>query len=106
MDISGIDIGAIVAAAGALAKSFHSDSKATAVQQDRKETKDSLEVWKREIEMKINSHEEALHQSAERFKKTDEKMDIINSKIDEVNSKVDRLIGFISASSGQKELIK
>lgn len=104
--LKAIDFVALGTGIGAIIKARRSDAKAADIQADRKISKDSLEVWKREMEMKVNSHSESLKEGNARFEKSELKMEQmnlqLNSKMDEANSKIDRLIGFVSAAIGQK----
>lgn len=102
VDVSGLDIGAIIAGVAGLLKSLQSDARARDIEDDRKATKENLDVWKREVEMKLEAHAQSLADGNERFNKTDEKMDKISQKMDEANSKIDRLIGFVSAAIGER----
>lgn len=106
VDISGLDIGAIVAGIAGLLKAMQSDSRARDIESDRKATKENLDVWKREVEMKLEAHTKSLDDGNARFDKTEAKMDQINNKLDETSSKIDKLIGFVSAAIGQKELMQ
>lgn len=104
IDVSGLDIGAIIAGVGGLLKAFQSDARARDIEDDRKKVKESLDVWKREVEMKLEAHDHSLQAGNERFDKSDKKMDDIIDKMNDANSKIDRLIGFVSAAIGQKDI--
>lgn len=97
VDVSGLDIGAIIAGVAGLLKSLQSDARARDIEDDRKATKENLDVWKREVEMKLEAHAKSLAEGNARFEKSDAKMDQVEKKIDEANSKIDRLLGFLDA---------
>lgn len=97
VDISGLDIGAIVAGIAGLLKAIQSNARARDIEDDRKATKENLDVWKREVEMKLEAHAQSLAEGNARFEKSDAKMDQVEKKIDEANSKIDRLLGFLDA---------
>lgn len=106
VDISGLDIGLVITNVAALLKAIQSNARARDIEDDRKATKENLDVWKREVEMKLEAHTKSLDDGNARFDKTEAKMDQINNKLDETSSKIDKLIGFVSAAIGQKELMQ
>lgn len=76
MDITGIDIGALVAALGAVLKSYHSDRKAD----------ERIAV----IENQIKHHDRRLDDGDSNFKVLDQKMDrnneLLNQLIGEIRA--------------------
>lgn len=97
VDISGLDIGLVITNVAALLKAIQSNARARDIEDDRKATKENLDVWKREVEMKLEAHAQSLAEGNARFEKSDAKMDQVEKKIDEANSKIDRLLGFLDA---------
>lgn len=83
MDITGIDIGALIAGLGGLAKSLHSDRKA-------EETKKGLDERMAVIENDIRHHDKRLDDGDSNFKVLDQKMDrnneLLNQLIGEIRA--------------------
>lgn len=83
MDITGIDIGALVAALGAVLKSFHSDRK---VDDSKKGMDERIAV----IENQIKHHDRRLDDGDSNFKVLDQKMDrnneLLNQLIGEIRA--------------------
>lgn len=107
---------AIVAGIGsftALLKAITDAVKVKTIQMERKASAESLEVWKREVEMKLNSHDESLRAGNERFDKADSKIDQLSqkmdsqidrlsTKMDRQSSKIDNLIGVVYTALGKR----
>lgn len=83
LDITGIDIGALVAALGAVLKSFHSDRKSDS---DKKNIDERISV----IENDIRHHDKRLDDGDSNFK-------ILDQKIDRNNELLNQLIGEVRA---------
>lgn len=83
MDITGIDIGALVAALGAVLKSFHSDRK---TEDSKKGMNERIAV----IENQIKHHDRRLDDGDSNFKVLDQKMDrnneLLNQLIGEIRA--------------------
>ena len=83
MDITGIDIGALVAALGAVLKSFHSDRKAD-------DSKKGMDERIAVIENQIKHHDRRLDDGDSNFKVLDQKMDrnyeLLNQLIGEIRA--------------------
>ena len=96
MDISGIDIGAAVAAIGALAKSFHSDSKAKSEKEEL--THNFGERFIR-VETKQSGLEKRLDDCFAKFDSIDEQLRTMNRTLSE-------LTGIIKAMSTRANLLE
>lgn len=83
MDITGIDIGALIAGLGGLAKSLHSDRKAG-------ETKKGLDERMAVIENDMRHHDKRLDDVDSNFK-------TLSQKMDRNNELLNQLIGEIRA---------
>lgn len=83
MDITGIDIGALIAGLGGLAKSLHSDRKA-------EEAKKGLDERMAVIENDMRHHDKRLDDGDSNFK-------ILDQKMDRNNELLNQLIGEIRA---------
>ena len=83
MDITGIDIGALIAGLGGLAKSLHSDRKA-------EEAKKGLDERMAVIENDMRHHDKRLDDGDSNFK-------VLNQKMDRNNELLNQLIGEIRA---------
>lgn len=83
MDITGIDIGALVAGVGAILKSFHSDRKSDSA-------KKTLDERMSVIENDIRHHDKRLDDGDSNFK-------VLDSKIDRNNELLNQLIGEVRA---------
>ena len=83
MDITGLDIGALLAGLGGLAKSMHSDRKA-------EEAKKGLDERMAVIENDIRHHDKRLDDGDSNFK-------VLDQKIDRNNELLNQLIGEIRA---------
>ncbi|MBO7060134.1 MAG: hypothetical protein J6W54_03425 [Fibrobacter sp.] len=83
MDITGLDIGALVAGIGAVIKSFHSDRKSDSA-------KKSLDERMSVIENDIRHHDKRLDDGDSNFK-------ILDQKIDRNNELLNQLIGEVRA---------
>ncbi len=83
MDITGIDIGALIAGLGGLAKSLHSDRKA-------EEAKKGLDERMAVIENDMRHHDKRLDDGDSNFKVLDQKMDrnneLLNQLIGEIRA--------------------
>lgn len=83
MDITGIDIGALLAGLGGLAKSLHSDRKA-------EEAKKGLDERMAVIENDMRHHDKRLDDGDSNFKVLDQKMDrnneLLNQLIGEIRA--------------------
>ena len=83
MDITGIDIGALIAGLGALSKSLHSDRKA-------EEAKKGLDERMALIENNMRHHDKRLDDGDSNFKVLDQKMDrnneLLNQLIGEIRA--------------------
>ena len=83
MDITGIDIGALIAGLGGLAKSLHSDRKA---EEDKKGLDERMAV----IENDMRHHDKRLDDGDSNFKVLDQKMDrnneLLNQLIGEIRA--------------------
>ena len=83
MDITGLDIGALLAGLGGLAKSMHSDRKA-------EEAKKGLDERMAVIENDIRHHDKRLDDGDSNFKVLDQKMDrnneLLNQLIGEIRA--------------------
>lgn len=83
MDITGIDIGAFVAALGAVLKSFHSDRKSD-------DCKKGMDERIAVIENQIKHHDRRLDDGDSSFKVLDQKMDrnneLLNQLIGEIRA--------------------
>lgn len=83
MDITGIDIGALIAGIGGLAKSLHSDRKA-------EEAKKGLDERMAVIENDMRHHDKRLDEGDSNFKVLDQKMDrnneLLNQLIGEIRA--------------------
>lgn len=83
MDITGIDIGALIAGLGGLAKSLHSDRKA-------EESKKGLDERMAVIENDMRHHDKRLDDGDSNFKVLDQKMDrnneLLNQLIGEIRA--------------------
>ena len=83
MDITGLDIGALLAGLGGLAKSLHSDRKA-------EEAKKGLDERMAVIENDIRHHDKRLDDGDSNFKVLDQKMDrnneLLNQLIGEIRA--------------------
>lgn len=83
MDITGIDIGALIAGLGGLAKSLHSDRKA-------EEAKKGLDERMAVIENDVRHHDKRLDDGDSNFKVLDQKMDrnneLLNQLIGEIRA--------------------
>lgn len=95
MDFNAIDITAIITGFGALLKAWRSDARAEEIQADRKTTKENLDVWRRETELKLIEHEKRLNEGGQRFDKMDEKLDDINNAQKELFGQFKELKGLI-----------
>lgn len=85
MDITGIDIGALIAGLGGLAKSLHSDRAAASA-------KKGMDERMAVIEQQIKHHDRRLDDGDSAFKQLD-------GKIDRMNENLNQLIGEIRATS-------
>lgn len=83
MDITGIDIGALIAGLGGLAKSLHSDRKS-------EEAKKGLDERMAVIENDMRHHDKRLDDGDSNFK-------ILDQKMDRNNELLNQLIGEIRA---------
>lgn len=83
MDITGIDIGALIAGLGGLAKSLHSDRKA-------EDAKKGLDERMAVIENDMRHHDKRLDDGDSNFK-------ILDQKMDRNNELLNQLIGEIRA---------
>lgn len=83
MDITGLDIGALVAGVGAILKSLHSDHKSDS-------TKKTLDERMSVIENDIRHHDKRLDDGDSNFK-------ILDQKIDRNNELLNQLIGEVRA---------
>ena len=83
MDITGLDIGALVASLGAVLKSFRSDRKSDL---DKKNIDERISV----IENDIRHHDKRLDDGDSNFK-------ILDQKIDRNNELLNQLIGEVRA---------
>lgn len=83
MDITGIDIGALIAGLGGLAKSLHSDRKS-------EEAKKGLDERMAVIENDMRHHDKRLDDGDSNFKVLDQKMDrnneLLNQLIGEIRA--------------------
>ena len=83
MDITGLDIGALLAGLGGLAKSLHSDRKA-------EEAKKGLDERMAVIENDMRHHDKRLDDGDSNFKGLDQKMDrnneLLNQLIGEIRA--------------------
>lgn len=83
MDITGLDIGALLAGIGGLAKSLHSDRKA-------EEAKKGLDERMAVIENDMRHHDKRLDDGDSNFKVLDQKMDrnneLLNQLIGEIRA--------------------
>lgn len=83
MDITGIDIGTLVAALGAVLKSYHSDKKAD-------DSKKGIDERIAVIENQIKHHDRRLDDGDSNFKVLDQKMDrnneLLNQLIGEIRA--------------------
>lgn len=83
MDITGLDIGALLAGLGGLAKSLHSDRKA-------EEAKKGLDERMAVIENDMRHHDKRLDDGDSNFKVLDQKMDrnneLLNQLIGEIRA--------------------
>lgn len=83
MDITGIDIGALIAGLGGLAKSLHSDRKA-------EDAKKGLDERMAVIENDMRHHDKRLDDGDSNFKVLDQKMDrnneLLNQLIGEIRA--------------------
>lgn len=83
MDITGIDIGALIAGLGGLAKSLHSDRKAEGL---RRGLDERIAV----IENDVRHHDKRLDDGDSNFKVLDQKMDrnneLLNQLIGEIRA--------------------
>ena len=79
MDITGLDIGALVAGVGSILKSLHSDHKSDS-------TKKTLDERMSVIENDIRHHDKRLDDGDSNFK-------ILDQKIDRNNELLNQLIG-------------
>lgn len=83
MDITGIDIGALIAGLSGLAKSLHSDRKA-------EEAKKGLDERMAVIENDMRHHDKRLDDGDSNFKVLDQKMDrnneLLNQLIGEIRA--------------------
>jgi hypothetical protein len=83
LDITGIDISALVAALGAVLKSFHSDRKAD-------DSKKGMDERIAVIENQIKHHDRRLDDGDSNFKVLDQKMDrnneLLNQLIGEIRA--------------------
>ncbi len=83
MDITGIDIGALIAGLGGIAKSLHSDRKA-------EEAKKGLDERMAVIENDMRHHDKRLDDGDSNFKVLDQKMDrnneLLNQLIGEIRA--------------------
>ena len=83
MDITGLDIGALVAGVGSILKSLHSDHKSDS-------TKKTLDERMSVIENDIRHHDKRLDDGDSNFK-------ILDQKIDRNNELLNQLIGEVRA---------
>jgi hypothetical protein len=83
MDITGIDIGALVDGVGAILKSFHSDRKSDSV-------KKNLDERMSVVENDIRHHDKRLDDGDSNFK-------VLDQKIDRNNELLNQLIGEVRA---------
>lgn len=83
MDITGVDIGALIAGLGGLAKSLHSDRKA-------EEAKKGLDERMAVLENDFKHHDKRLDDGDSNFK-------ILDQKMDRNNELLNQLIGEIRA---------
>lgn len=83
LDITGIDIGALVASLGAVLKSYHSDRKAD-------DSKKGMDERIAVIENQIKHHDRRLDDGDSNFK-------ILDQKMDRNNELLNQLIGEIRA---------
>lgn len=83
MDITGIDIGALIAGVGAILKSFHSDRKSDSA-------KKTIEERMSVIENDIRHHDKRLDDGDSNFK-------VLDQKIDRNNELLNQLIGEVRA---------
>ena len=90
MDITGIDIGALVTALGAVAKALHSDSKVKAVESDRIDSK-------RDINERFAVLEEKMKHTDRRLDDGDAAFRTLDSKMDRTNELLNQLIGEVRA---------
>ena len=83
MDITGLDIGALLAGIGGIAKSLHSDRKA-------EEAKKGLDERMAVIENDMRHHDKRLDDGDSNFKVLDQKMDrnneLLNQLIGEIRA--------------------
>lgn len=111
MDITGIDIGALVAALGAVLKSFHSDRKvakaedqARSIVADREQTKQERDREHKDLETRVALLEQMREVNEKRLEAGTKEFDRINAKLDQqtyqmgrTNDLLNQLIGAAKA---------
>ena len=90
MDMTGIDIGALAAAIGAVIKSLHSDRKTNAIEADRIESKRGINERFAVLEERMKHQDKRLDDGDSAFKTLD-------GKIDRMNESLNQLIGELRA---------
>ena len=99
MDISAIDVGAILGVLGAIGKAFHSDSKTKQVEATQKADRDSLDCWRTKVDFTLKAHDQSLQAGNSRFEKSESRFEeftkTMNEEFKSTNSKLDTLIGYV-----------
>lgn len=88
MDVTGIDIGAMIAGIGGLLKSLHSD-RVTA------SSKKTLEERCTTMEGQLKSYEQRLDAGERRFESQDAKMDKVLDRLTDVDKNVSTILGYM-----------
>lgn len=101
MDVTGLDIGALAAALGAVVKSLHSDRKTKAIEDDRIESKRGINERFAVLEEKMRHADQRAEDYARRTEKRlddgDAAFRTLDGKIDRMNESLNQLIGEIRA---------
>lgn len=92
LTVSGLDIVALVTAAGGVVKSLHSDRKASGV---KKELSEEVAVLKKTVE----ENEKKLLAGEARFEKQDAKFDRIMDKVGDIDKNVSTILGYLKGKS-------
>lgn len=88
MDVTGIDIGALIAGIGGLVKGLHSD-RVTA------SSKKTLDERCTQIEGQLKNHEQRLDAGERKFELSDAKMDRVLDRITDVDKNVSTILGYM-----------
>ena len=96
MDVTGIDIGALIAGIGGLVKGLHSD-RVTA------SSKKTLDERCTQIEGQLKNHDQRLDAGERKFELSDAKMDRVLDRITDVDKNVSTILGYMK---GKESAIK